>query len=522
MAKRKKVLDQQVDTYPLGRVLTLLRTTLDLTQSDVARLSKVKRASISEYERGVTTPDASTLGRLLGAMGFRWSALDFGAWFIERLTNECSTGETPHSAEPGALADVVTEAVKLAADAAAVSRAAARVGSLAKLLQAEDRRATRSSEACAGEGTGREPVPEDRTVARALWARAATLSRRRQEEALRNAPREVSWALCEFLCLESHRLCADDPLRAASVAELGLLAASRVGDEAWSAKLQGFAWAPVGNAHRAHGDLGDADSAFKSADPLWEAGTTARWRMLEEGFFFFLKASLRRAQRRFDEAADLLEHAIRIAKSQKFRIQVLGSKAKLLEETGDLEQAVSILRELKATTPQDEEGRILLWIRHNLADNLSKLDRFEEAAALLPEARTLGVKYGGELNLIRVRWTEGRVAAGLGRVEEGLAALTRVRGEFATRGLGYDTALVSLELAFFYTSEGRTDEVKTLARHMVPIFQSQDVHREALAALTLFRQAAERDHVTVELCEDILNYLRKARHNPDLKFERPA
>jgi len=100
--------------------------------------------------------------------------------------------------------------------------------------------------------------------------------------------------------------------------------------------------------------------------------------------------------------------------------------------------------------------------------------------------------------------------------------LTRVRGEFATRGLGYDTALVSLELAFFYTSEGRTDEVKTLARHMVPIFQSQDVHREALAALTLFRQAAERDRVTVELCEDILNYLRKARHNPDLKFERPA
>jgi len=521
MAKRKTTLDRTANVPALGRVLAVLRATLNLTQSDLARRSKVKRASISEYERGVTNPDASTLARLLEAMGFRWSALDFGAWFIAHLKAECGTKGTLHTAQPVALKSIVAEATKLRASAAAVSTAAERVGCLAKLLEAQGAREGHLQGALP-EGLGRRPTPEDRTTARALWARAATLPRTRQEEALRTAPTEVAWALSELLALESQGLCGDDPLRAASLAELALSAASRVGGDAWSAKLQGFAWAHIGNARRAHGDLREADRAFTTADPLWEAGAAAPWLVLEDGMFFFLKASLRRAQRRFDEAADLLEHALRVARSETFRVKVLGSKAKLLEERGELQEAVAILRELKDMTPQDAEGRVLYWIRHNLADNLSKLGRFEEASALLPEARTLCVQYGGELNLVRVLWTEGRVTAGLGDTPRGIETLTRVRGEFASRSMGYDMALASLELAVFYTAAGRLDEVKTLARHMVPIFQAQDVHREGLAALTLFRQAAEGEIVTVEFCEEILNYLRKARHNPDLKFAGPA
>jgi len=521
MAKRKRTLDRTADLPALGRVLAVLRATLNLTQSDLARRSKVKRASISEYERGVTTPDASTLARLLAAMGFRWSALDFGAWFIAHLKAECGADDAPHTVEPAALESILTEATKLRAEAAAMSKAAERVGCLAKLLDS-DGAGEGHLQGALPESLARRPTPEDRTAARALWARAATLSRTRQEEAVCTAPPEIAWALSELLALESQGLCGDDPLRAASLAELALSAASRVGGDAWSAKLRGFAWAHIGNARRAHGDLRDSDRAFMSADPLWEAGAAAPWRMLEDGVFFFLKASLRRDQRRFDEATDLLEHALSIARSETFRVKVLGSKAKLLEERGELHEAVAILRELKDTTPQDAEGRVLYWIRHNLADNLSKLGCFEEAAALLPEARTLCVQYGGEVNLVRVLWTEGRVTAGSGDTLRGIETLTRVRGEFASRRMGYDTALVSLELAVFYASEGRFDDVKTLARHMVPIFQAQDVHREALAALTLFRQAAEREMVTVEFCEEILDFLRKARHNPDLKFKGPT
>jgi hypothetical protein len=85
--------------------------------------------------------------------------------------------------------------------------------------------------------------------------------------------------------------------------------------------------------------------------------------------------------------------------------------------------------------------------------------------------------------------------------------------------MAYDVALVSLEIAILHAGQGRTEQVKTLARHMTPIFRAHAIHREALAALTLFRQAAEREQVTAELAREVLAYLRKARYDPELRFE---
>ena len=119
-------------------------------------------------------------------------------------------------------------------------------------------------------------------------------------------------------------------------------------------------------------------------------------------------------------------------------------------------------------------------------------------------------------------WTEGSVAIGLGAVEEGIGILLRVREEFHSRQMAYDTALVSLEIAVLYAGQGQTEQVKNLARHMAPIFRAHGIHREALAALTLFRQAAEQERVTEEFAREVLSYLRKARHNPELRFERAS
>jgi hypothetical protein len=87
--------------------------------------------------------------------------------------------------------------------------------------------------------------------------------------------------------------------------------------------------------------------------------------------------------------------------------------------------------------------------------------------------------------------------------------------------MDYDTALVSLELASIYAREGSTDQVKTLGRHMTPIFQAKAIHREALAALALFREAAESERLTAELAQLLLDFLHRARHNPELRFVAP-
>jgi tetratricopeptide (TPR) repeat protein len=508
---RKRTPQVRAAVLHLGRVLAVLRTTLDFTQSELARLSRVKRSSISKFERGLLTPDSTTLERLLSAMRFRWSAIDLGAWFIERLRADCQSPEgTTEETAPLSLA--AREAEKLSVQAAEMSRTATKLKHLARTLQSGEEE----------EASAAETPSLDRAAARDLWTRLRPLPREEQENHLGHVPARLQWAICEKLCLESQRLCADDPIRGRFVAELALFAADRAdGSDAWRARLRALAWAHIGNAVRVQGDLFGAESAFALADRLWQEGEDVQG-LLEEGLIVALKASLRRAQRRFDEAAELLERALSLARSPRFRVEVLVNKARLLSDLGDLPQAVEILRGLSESVQPDDEGRVVLWIKQNLADSLSRLGNWEEAAALLPEARSLCVRYGGGLNLFRVLWIEGRVALGQGDVSGGIARLARVRGEFAARNMGYDTALASLELAASYAQEGRADQVKTLARHMAPIFQAHEVHREALAVLSLFRQAAERERVTEGFAREVLLYLWKARYNPELRFEGRA
>ncbi|HEY0556267.1 MAG TPA: hypothetical protein VGG20_18585 [Thermoanaerobaculia bacterium] len=53
---------------------------------------------------------------------------------------------------------------------------------------------------------------------------------------------------------------------------------------------------------------------------------------------------------------------------------------------------------------------------------------------------------------------------------------------------------------------------------MVDVFTSQDVHREAAAALLVFQEAAEGETATAELVRRLLAFLHRARHDPGLRF----
>jgi hypothetical protein len=151
-------------------------------------------------------------------------------------------------------------------------------------------------------------------------------------------------------------------------------------------------------------------------------------------------------------------------------------------------------------------------------DLLSKAGRFQDAADLLPEVTRLSESLGNRLDAVRLKWTRGRIAAGLGNTSEAIHYLEEVRGEFRWHRISYDTALVTLELAALHAREGRTEKVKVLAWEMLAIFKAQDVPREAVAALAFFVQAAEREIFTAELADRLVAFLRQARYTPDLWF----
>jgi hypothetical protein len=77
---------------------------------------------------------------------------------------------------------------------------------------------------------------------------------------------------------------------------------------------------------------------------------------------------------------------------------------------------------------------------------------------------------------------------------------------------------VSLELATLHLEEGRTRLVKELAGEMLWIFKSQNVHREALAALALFRHAALAEKAQAEWTRRLVKYLYRAQYDPGLRL----
>ncbi|HEX4964256.1 MAG TPA: hypothetical protein VF173_25770 [Thermoanaerobaculia bacterium] len=324
-----------------------------------------------------------------------------------------------------------------------------------------------------------------------------------------------TWGLCQLLLKESLKLGFDDAVKAINYTELAVKISQNLEDTYdphWVLDLQTRAQAHLGNAKRVLGELRSAEMSFREAERLLALSMTGNELIRAE--VLRLKASLRRAQRRFPEALALIDQALAIYGENEDRYGIgfsLLKKAKILEDSEDLEGAIRILKDLREELDAEREPQLSAYARHNLVLCLTEAGRYEEAELLLPEVRDQLAAQGKPLNQIRLRWTEGKIDLGLGRTGEAEAAFRDVQQDFLARSMGYDAALVSLDLAILYAREGRIAELKRLAAEMTPIFESRDVHREAMAALLMFRSACDEERMTVDLATQLALQLRRQR-----------
>jgi hypothetical protein len=186
---------------------------------------------------------------------------------------------------------------------------------------------------------------------------------------------------------------------------------------------------------------------------------------------------------------------------------------------GEYQHAVETLLQAESFLNRQADPRLWYQQRFNLAVNYCHLGRFAEAADLAHQVRDTATELGDEIFLIRMTWLEGRIAAGLGRTEEARTLLSRARGEFAAREMWYDVALALLEEAVLLLGEGWTADVKDVALDLQKVFDVNGVHREALASLRLFAEAAKSEAATAEYGRRLLRYLFRARHDEELKLE---
>lgn len=357
----------------------------------------------------------------------------------------------------------------------------------------------------------------ERAEAKGLIAELLRHPAERQRIVVRNSPRFHTWGVFERLLEISRRESAENPALAEEMARLSLelseqLDTARYGAEAIN-DLKGRAWAYIGNARRVQSDLRGAHEALERALVHLKQGTREPW---ERAVWLDLKASLFRAQRRFEDAKRLLSRALVLflAVGDRHRAgRTLVNMSTVIHETGKPEKAISLLYRALELIDPNQEPRLLLIAQHNLIDDLAEAGRHMEAQGLLLKASSLYRRFDEPWLRYRRTWVEGKIARGLGQPEQAEELFQTTRAGFLEISAAYDVALVSLDLAILYTEQGKTSELKLLASEMVPIFASLQVHREAIAAFTLWRHAVDAETAGIELAARVASSLKRARYD---------
>ncbi|HEY2738473.1 MAG TPA: helix-turn-helix transcriptional regulator, partial [Thermoanaerobaculia bacterium] len=436
------------DTTPPPRLsfaFSIVRQSTGKKQKDLAEAAGLTPGMVSKLESGAETPTPEHAAEVLATIGVEPERLDVGLF--------CATLLLPAQSLPAAPVEPSAAVLRR------IEATAAGAGGVAyETALAEYVREARAAQAV-----------EDRRQAARLWETLKARPAAARLALVEEDPRFQTWALVERLCAESVRAAARAPKVAVQLAELALRVAERVaGDAAWRSLLAGYAWAFLGNARRVASHLPAAEEAFRLAWTLWKEGVAADVGLLDGSRLYDLEASLLRDRRKMAAALERLDHALSFHPAGEGRGRILLIKGFTLEQMGSYEEAMEAFEEAAPWIDRDHEPRDFFGLRFNLNVCRCHASRFAEAEAALPELRTLTAPAGEDR--LRLRWLEGRIDAGLGRTARAMEALSAVRAAFARLENCYSEALVSLELAALYLEQGRTAEVKTLARQMERIF----------------------------------------------------
>jgi tetratricopeptide (TPR) repeat protein len=336
-----------------------------------------------------------------------------------------------------------------------------------------------------------EAVAREVATARELLEDLLRHSPEQRELLVRNSQRFRNFQLCGLLLERSQQAAHYDPCQGERLASLALILVDELDEGVYGELLledaRARCWRGIGNSLRVAGELREADEAFRMARAHLSHGT-GDW--LEKAECLTQEACLRRAQRRFAEAASLFRRAMTIflwARETTRAAEATVGLALLEQYRGDPEQAIHLLEAAVRLLDPQRDRRLLAMIHFNLASSLVEAGRLREARVFLachPEA----FDFPEPLRRLRVRWLEASIASGLGRFEEAVRGLDAVRRGFLEQGSAFHAALVSLELAEVLARQRHLDAARRLAVQARPIFQALGVVRESLAALIFIAQ----------------------------------
>jgi tetratricopeptide (TPR) repeat protein len=400
--------------------------------------------------------------------------------------------------------------------------------------------------------TGAEPVAEeqyDEILTRAV-ASARSLTKRWEKETAkldralvlleevpggpgdakfpyRQAQALHGWPLCEALLRKSYEARFSNPKLMLRLAESAASVAKNIRLEKYPwpglvADLRARAFAELGNAFRLNHRFKDAEDAFEKATGFLEQGTGD---LLLNARVLDLEASLRNSQRRLEDAISLLDQVHELyleADDPHLAGRALISKGINLRCLGSPREAVMLLQDGLKLLCSEIDPQIANIGQQALLNALADCGEYQQASRLLLQSGLREAFAAEPINLLKLRWVEGKIHAGLGRLATAERAFSQVREEFLRIGQFYEAALVGLELAAVWLRQGRAAEVQELAAEMHEIFDELGVEQEAAKAFYFVREACRTQAVNLLLIERIRAFLERLPWRPGLRFEPAA
>jgi tetratricopeptide (TPR) repeat protein len=332
------------------------------------------------------------------------------------------------------------------------------------------------------------------------------------------------WPLCEALLRKSYEARFSDPKRMLALAEDAAGVAKHIRQEKYPwpgfvADLRARAFAELGNALRLNLRFKDADAAFSQAREYLEQGTGDPYLQAQ---VLDLEASLRSSQRRLEDAVDLLDQVYSLyveAGDPHLAGRALISKGINKRSQGEPRAAVSLLEEGLRLLAAERDPQLSGIAKQVLLDALADCGEYRRASRLLLQSGLREVFWAEPLNLLKLRWVEGKIHAGLSRQAQAERAFSEVRQEFLRHGQLYDAALVGLDLAALWLRQGHAMRVQKLAEEMYEILEDLGIEVEAARALQFVHEACRLQAVTVSMIERVRTFLERLPWQPGLRFD---
>jgi len=337
------------------------------------------------------------------------------------------------------------------------------------------------------------------------------------------APRRLrGLASIEALLQKSWELRQDDPQKMLHFALLATIEAAKLDPDLLGAAqvddLRCRASLELGNAYRVANRLQEAEEALGEAGEFFRSGTgdnRLKARLLD------VQASLYGDQRCFDRCFATLDVVIALYRESgenHLAGRALITKAVHTGYANEPDRAIDLLQEGLSLIDPEADPTLTLNAVHNLAWLMVDRGRFREIRKILWDNRPLYEQHGGAVGTLRLRWLEGRVSAGLGKLPEAERDLLAAREGLAAVGLPYTSALAALDLAELELRRNRPEPAALLARQAVEVFLSLQIGREAQTAVLFLEEAARHRLLTGAVLREVADFLRRAEADPRAQF----